>query len=475
MIKRFWPLLILIIVVILAAIIIPAAAGLEPHIIKQNDPNTYETLICLDLPVDAPRGNFPDDVKAGEPFQVVGHLFYFHQELFDQYQASVAQKIMATYKKTGVLPLEKTVQEQYADAVAAGVIFPLQDRRILISTELNYKAYFHYKPDVNTNTTKNVYTDKDGYFSTTIQIDSLSKWHRWVGVCYYEEQAVVVDDAHAVVVTHKGCNVTLPRGKSAFYLWSPGQEGGVLLPESINTAGAVMVTVLFLAVVTYFVYRYRRQIREWLNKRKAKNVVPVPVVTKAVRELVPTVDQRVEILFPQIENPLPLVWGAGEPLTINCRVLVDKVEGEIKYQPQIEIKDNTLDISTPGFASLQVERTFSRKGDVIINVHFGGDTGEKLFGTHQIRIVDYREEIVALFNQLIDSLSAKGVKVDRKMTAREIGVQLRARNPELAPEVLEDIVRGFESANYSLHAVARKIYVEMYLAVKQIEERAKNE
>jgi hypothetical protein len=182
----------------------------------------------------------------------------------------------------------------------------------------------------------------------------------------------------------------------------------------------------------------------------------------------------VEILFPQVEYPLPPVWGIGEPLTIQSHTLVDKPASDIKSQPQISSSDSALDISVNDYSSVQLEHTFNRKGDVIIKVHFGGENDEKISGTRKIRIVNYREEIVALFNQLIDSLSARGINVDRKMTGREIGTRLRARNPDLAPEVLEDIIRGFESANYSLHPVARQIYVEVYLAVARIGERFKN-
>jgi hypothetical protein len=377
------------------------------------------------------------------------------------------------------LPAEKTPQQELDDAVAAGVIFPLPDARILVSTELNYKAYFHNKPDVNTNTTKNVYTDKDGYFSTTIQIDNLSKWHRWVGACYYEEQAVVVNDAHAVVVTYEGCNVTLPRGKSAFYLWSPGQEGGVLLPESVDTAGVIMVTVLFLAAAAYFIYRYREQIRAWWKKRKTKTATPTPTLAVAVFpeavQVAPINDSHMEIVFPQIENPLPPVWGVGDPLIIKSRVLVDKAENNIKSQPQIKTSDGAMDITVPDYSPVQIEHTFNNKGEVVINIHFGTDSGEKISGTRKIRIVEYREEIVALFNQLIDSLSARDINVDRKMTAREIETQLRTKYPEITTDIVQGMVWGFEFANYSLHPAARKIYVDMYLAVKQIEERMKNE
>ena len=60
------------------------------------------------------------------------------------------------------------------------------------------------------------------------------------------------------------------------------------------------------------------------------------------------------------------------------------------------------------------------------------------------------------------------------MTAREIESQLKEKYPDLSPDTMKDIVKGFEYANYSLHPVARKIYVDMYLAVGKIRERVKN-
>ena len=189
---------------------------------------------------------------------------------------------------------------------------------------------------------------------------------------------------------------------------------------------------------------------------------------------IPTGDPRVEILFPQIEKQLPTVWGINEPLTILSRALIEMPENGIKSSPQIKTSDRALDIFTPGFSPVQLEYSFSTKGEIDINVHFGNDTGEKIFGTRKIRIVDYREEIVELFNRLVGSLSAQGIAVDRMMTAREIESQLKEKNPNIGADVMQDIVRGFESANYSLQPVARKIYIDMYLAVEKIRERVKN-
>jgi hypothetical protein len=60
------------------------------------------------------------------------------------------------------------------------------------------------------------------------------------------------------------------------------------------------------------------------------------------------------------------------------------------------------------------------------------------------------------------------------MTAREIEMKLKEQNPDIAEDTINDIVNGFEAANYSLHPVARKIYIDMYLAVEKIRERVEN-
>ena len=258
----------------------------------------------------------------------------------------------------------------------------------------------------------------------------------------------------------------------------PGQGGFTFTGLSSVIVGvSIAFTVPFIWVIVYFIYRYRKKLLVWLKKRKIKVTVQEPAMTEtfaAVSEaplLVPTGDPRVEILFPQIENPLPPVWGINEPLIILCRALIEMPENPIKSSPQIKASDRALDIFTPGFSPIQLKYSFNTKGEIDINVHFGGDTGEKIFGTRKIRIVDYREEIVALFNRLIDSLSAQGIAVDRMMTAREIESQLKEKNPNIGADVMQDIVRGFESANYSLQPVARKIYIDMYLAVEKIRER----
>jgi hypothetical protein len=388
--------------------------------------------------------NFPDDVKVGEPFEVYGQLSYL---------ASVYMNESGQYIRT---------------EFPGGTWLPLANQNVMV-----YLVY-----DFVPQTPHEVLTDSEGYFHITLQIDEKSTLSWWINAIYAgEEHMYTYTSQRPLMIRYLSAEASIPSGRSKM----PKQGGFTFTGlTSVITIVSIAFTVLFIGIIIYFIYRYRKILLIWLKRGKIKVKAQEPAMTvtlAAVPEAaleVLTGDPRVEILFPQIENPLPPVWGIGEPLTILCRALIAMPENHIRSDPQIKTSDRALDITTVGFSPVQLEHIFNTKGEIDINIHFGGATDEKIFGTRKIRIVDYREEIVKLFNRLVDSLSAQGIAVDRMMTAREIESQLKEKNPDIAADVMQDIVRGFESANYSLQPVARKIYIDMYLAVGQIWEQVKN-
>jgi hypothetical protein len=449
MIKRFWPLVTIVLIVVLSAIIVPASAVLMPGV-NNYEEEFYPTFITLDTSL----ANFPDDVQAGVPFEVYGRLFYTATEYTDQ---------------NGNLVREGFTGPPGMWANQPSVTLPFSNKQILISVD-GYNIW------------QEVMTDDGGNYHSTFQIDNF----------YGPLQALSINALFGGDVQTHYYPGTLKKPLRTVYMAQqakiPNRHGqGSLTSGTISSGLSSAIGFLILAfaipftgISVYFIYRYRKQIRAWLKRRKAKSTISGQVNietrsdSKTSVQAISTGDPRVEIVFPQIENPLPPVWGLGEPLTISSRALVEKPDSNLQSPPQIKTLDQAIDITVPDYSPVQLEHAFTTQGEFEINVQFGSNTGEKLFGTRKIRIVDYREEIVALFNQLIDSLSARGINVDRKMTAREIEGQLRVKNPDLTSDVLEDIIRGFESANYSLHPVARRIYVEMYLAVERIEEQMKN-
>ena len=82
--------------------------------------------------------------------------------------------------------------------------------------------------------------------------------------------------------------------------------------------------------------------------------------------------------------------------------------------------------------------------------------------------MDYREEMVHLFNDMVNNMNIKDIHLDRKMTAREMETILGERLEGVSRDTIRKIVAGFEEANYSLHPVAKKSYEVMYLAVSEV-------
>ena len=466
----------IVIIVTLAVIIIPATASLMPELYQLEDETVvYTTAITLNTSLI----NFPDDIKEGEPFEVSGYLYYFDLALLKQHPELNGDELM--------------------DYIT--VLQPLPDRYI----NLNIKGI----PDQQT-----LFTNEEGYFHTKVLIADkfvLSGWEKagWIIRAFYAGEEHLYPYGYYYGYS-SGSPISLPLNVSKYieeeYPNTNGSTKGrsfrvvfkicmeeipdlqrekLTVPRdsnvlSISWITAMVFAVPLIAIIAYFIYRYRRKLRAWLKRRKAKVTVQEPVSTETslsatnVVHEISTGDPRVEILFPQIENPLPPVWGIGEPLTILSRAHIETPEKDIKSRMQIKTADRALDISIPDFTPVQFNHAFDRKGETYINVYFGGDTNDKVFGNRKIKIVDYREEIVELFNRLIDSLSAKGIAVDHTMTAREIESKLTDKYPGFLADIMKDVVKGFEYANYSLNPVSRKIYVDMYVAVEKIQEQVKN-
>jgi transglutaminase-like putative cysteine protease len=158
-----------------------------------------------------------------------------------------------------------------------------------------------------------------------------------------------------------------------------------------------------------------------------------------------------QIGFPQIMHPLPAVWGAGEPLKIAVqgrpgvvRLRVDGNDGE------------DLDLSHGAAYSTRTLGLGAHRIDV------EGPDGS---GHADIRIVDYREEVVVLYSGAFDALRERG-KVGASMTPRE-ALGTLTRNGTLPKQSAEEMVSTFEFAEFSLRPIDRADYERMYRAVAE--------
>jgi len=115
--------------------------------------------------------------------------------------------------------------------------------------------------------------------------------------------------------------------------------------------------------------------------------------------------------------------------------------------------------------------TFPTKGQYNLTASYGKEPDtHKASATRPIRIVDYREEIVDLFNKLVEEFRGMGLAVSDEYTPRKIQYLALDAKMDIPEKPLDDAVTCFEEADYSLHSITRGHYVTMYLAQMELKE-----
>lgn len=145
---------------------------------------------------------------------------------------------------------------------------------------------------------------------------------------------------------------------------------------------------------------------------------------------------QISIVFPQIKNGYPDVWGVNEELIVRF---------EDSFQNADEIKN-----------------IFDKKGIYSIVLY---DRSIKL-AKREINIVDYREEVISNGKDLIKELS-KSINVNNKMTLREILVLTRSKLTNMKYMILEQIFSIMEKAVYSLNDITRDDYELFYMCIQK--------
>jgi hypothetical protein len=231
--------------------------------------------------------------------------------------------------------------------------------------------------------------------------------------------------------------------------------------------------ILFLILLTGFIFfrhRWKTSGRDQKVKVDNNNIIsPSPPPTPTP---VHTHGSQVSIEFPQISSVLPDVWGKDESLLIMFTVEGSKQILE-NYSLDIEFgADSTIrsPINQEGRAAQ--EHVFRKKGQYQIQAVLVKDVRNGYIPASRIvRIVDYREEIVRLYNEMVGSVKGQGLTLSSKMTVREVENRLRKAFPDLSSEITSSLISVFEEANYSLHPVSRPEYEKMYRAVGEVNEQ----
>jgi len=258
--------------------------------------------------------------------------------------------------------------------------------------------------------------------------------------------------------------VNLHFGGSGFYL-----PASLSHPITINPGfswfGLILLTLCLLLLVSVGIYKYKYKWRKTDkgNVGAEKSAEGVVIVEQAEED-------KIRIVFPQIKENFPNVWGVGEELQISCAI---PDGGTSSSRGKMEVY---IDTTLAYVADLDENRqyhfthTFNEKGDYSINAIFSDGFG-KLSGTTRIRIVNYREEIAKLYKSFLELSKKRNFAVQEKTTPREVYEMLVTKFLDVE-ETAEEFIRCFEIARYSLHEIGRKDYEGMVIARNELEGRA---
>jgi hypothetical protein len=179
---------------------------------------------------------------------------------------------------------------------------------------------------------------------------------------------------------------------------------------------------------------------------------------------------KVRIAFPMVEDSFPDVWGVGEPLPIEIGTQGDGRVDAVEFTIGTSVVRERLFLR-PWTGATRFERAFATPSEmrfaaIAKDVH-GQATG---YAERDVRVVDYRAEIVETFADFRDWLRDQHPEVDERLTARELLDRLANTYPRVDAAAWDDIALAFEEAHYSDHSITRAHYVRMVRGFLSLEE-----
>lgn len=176
------------------------------------------------------------------------------------------------------------------------------------------------------------------------------------------------------------------------------------------------------------------------------------------------------VSFPGIPEGFPDVWGVDDPIDIAVHA-EDKGIARLTKVPGLTVKVNDQPVTralTRGV--MKVRKKIPEKGEVSVQVDLKVK-GESLprRTTRKVRIVDYREEMAEVFAKFREEASRTIAPIPDDATPTDVVDILMDASPNLPVDTITTIVRGFEEAKFSNHAVTRESYERMIRALLDLE------
>ena len=178
------------------------------------------------------------------------------------------------------------------------------------------------------------------------------------------------------------------------------------------------------------------------------------------------------IAFDKPAADLPNVWGVGEDVGISVTVV--DADGSPVAGVEVHAAVNggepeTLVTGDDGACALRWAA--DETGEYHISAEFAGNEASlPASDSGSLRVVDFREEIVRLYNVFLEWASDRTNTPLDQMTPREIELLLVSRGLPVPQKALDELISRFEEADYSEHLIARRHYESMYRAWRAVVE-----
>ena len=296
-----------------------------------------------------------------------------------------------------------------------------------------------------------------------------------VGVALLELAVPDTEGLTAVPVTftYQGDALHLPL---AYFLGVP------VTPASFNWLLWVVLPALLIATIAAG-YGVRRlgigRFQVWARRKELPDTTAIELSpepeTGAVFEpdtVAGPEPARLEVTFHMPAPDLSDVWGIGEQVPVRIG-LFDQDDRGIR-QAQIEAVVGTSEaiLLTSGD---QGECAFvwdtQDLGEFRVFARFpGNDDYLASSGSRSFRVVEFRQEIVRLYNTFVDWAVEHLPGVSGQASPREVESMLVAAGLRLDQRALDDIISRFEEADYSEHPIARGQYEAMYRSWRAVVE-----
>ncbi len=176
---------------------------------------------------------------------------------------------------------------------------------------------------------------------------------------------------------------------------------------------------------------------------------------------------QLRIEFQKAAADLADVWGVDEEVSIALTVTDEEERAITGAIVNVSVGED----APSQLAIVGSDRAFTfswsgtEPGEYPVSVDFGGDD-EYLPSSESrsFRIVDFREEIVRLYNVFLDWAKERAEGITEQSTPREVEVLLVSQGLPIAQKALDELISRFEEADYSEHPIARRHYEAMYRA-----------